>query len=84
MDDSRKQPPAVQQGIAPPAATRPRRTAAGQDAISAGLRALWAALEDEPVPDDFLKLLDRIEAGQPLPTTPAPEPDSGPASGQDT
>ncbi|WP_372918109.1 NepR family anti-sigma factor [Sandarakinorhabdus sp.] len=84
MDDSRKQPPAVQQGNPQPAATRPRRTTAGQDAISAGLRALWAALEDEPVPDDFLKLLDQIEAGQPLPATPTPEPDSGSVSEQDT
>ncbi|MEI6484707.1 MAG: NepR family anti-sigma factor [Sphingomonadales bacterium] len=47
-----------------PAATpaRPARGAARADPISAGLRALWSAMESEPVPGDFLDLLDRMDA----------------------
>jgi hypothetical protein len=32
------------------------------DAIAAGLRQLFAPLAAEPVPDEFLALLDRIDA----------------------
>jgi hypothetical protein len=41
-----------------------RRRAQGADAISAGLRQLWAEVEQEPVPDEFLDLLDRIDAAR--------------------
>lgn len=54
-------------------AIRPR-TAAHADPISAGLRALWASLEEEPVPDDFLALLDRMDDAE------TPPPGRGPAT----
>ncbi len=44
----------------------PRREAAPlggkPDAVTTGLQQLFAAIADEPIPDDFLKLLDEIEA----------------------
>jgi hypothetical protein len=52
------------------------------DPISAGLKALWAAMENEPVPDEFLALLDRIDATRP-PVEPAVAPlDADPEAGQ--
>ncbi|MFN7177308.1 MAG: NepR family anti-sigma factor [Thermaurantiacus sp.] len=44
---------------APSGATRPRRAA--DDPVAAGLKRLWADVEAEPVPDDFLRLLDAID-----------------------
>jgi hypothetical protein len=38
---------------------RPRRAA--DDPVAAGLKRLWADVEAEPVPDDFLRLLDAID-----------------------
>ena len=32
------------------------------DPVTAGLRQMFAAIADEPIPDDFLRLLDDIEA----------------------
>ena len=32
------------------------------DPVSAGLQKMFAAIADEPIPDDFLRLLDEIEA----------------------
>ena len=32
------------------------------DPVTTGLQQLFAAIADEPIPDDFLKLLDEIEA----------------------
>lgn len=34
------------------------------DPIAEGLRRLWAEAEAEPVPDDFLDILDRIDAAR--------------------
>jgi hypothetical protein len=34
----------------------------GADAISVGLQQLFASVADEPIPDEFMALLDRIEA----------------------
>lgn len=34
----------------------------GSDPVTAGLRQMFAAIADEPIPDDFLRLLDEIEA----------------------
>ena len=59
MDDPSAELPA------PPAGAlygRPRRSRGGLDPISAGLRALWASMEEEAVPDEFRTLLDAIEA----------------------
>ena len=39
-----------------------RRIRADYDAIGAGLRQLWQSIENEPVPADFLILLDKIDA----------------------
>ena len=36
--------------------------AISSDAISIGLQQLFASIVEEPVPDDFLALLDQIEA----------------------
>jgi len=49
-------------GSAAPAPTVKRRSAAGpNDPISSGLRKLWDDVALEPVPDDFLALLDKIQ-----------------------
>lgn len=32
------------------------------DPVTAGLKQMFAAIADEPIPDDFLRLLDEIEA----------------------
>lgn len=45
-------------------ATGPTAASAGMDPIAIGLQHLFASVADEPVPDEFLKLLDRIEAGE--------------------
>jgi hypothetical protein len=58
MDDKREMPPAG----ARPRPVRARRVRQGVDPISAGLRALWASLENDPVPEEFLSLLERIDA----------------------
>jgi hypothetical protein len=34
------------------------------DLVSDALRQLWASAEDDPVPDDFLELLDRLDAAR--------------------
>jgi hypothetical protein len=34
------------------------------DPITFGLQRLFATVADEPVPDEFLSLLDRIEAAE--------------------
>lgn len=43
-----------------------RRTAAPvsgkPDAVTTGLQKLFAAIAEEPIPDDFLRLLDEIDA----------------------
>ncbi|WP_199555229.1 NepR family anti-sigma factor [Sandaracinobacteroides hominis] len=52
------------------AADVPRgRTAPGKaDPIADGLRRLWADAEAEPIPDDFLDILDRVDAARATPT----------------
>jgi hypothetical protein len=44
--------------------TRRDTTSAGSkpDAVTTGLQQLFASIAEEPIPDDFLKLLDEIEA----------------------
>lgn len=37
----------------------PRRSS---DPVTAGLQQMFAAIADEPIPEDFLRLLDEIEA----------------------
>ena len=37
-----------------------------QDTVIAGLQKMFAAIADEPIPDDFLRLLDKIEANEAL------------------
>ncbi len=62
MDQPRKQQRLAERPDEQPAITpRATRATPRPDPISAGLRALWASLEDEPVPDDFLALLDRMD-----------------------
>lgn len=66
MEDSRKDheaAPVASGGAAAPG-VRPRRGRGAADPISAGLKALWANVEKEPVPDEFLALLDRIDAAR--------------------
>lgn len=36
----------------------------GGDAVAAGLRQLWTQMENEPVPEDFLDILDRIDSAR--------------------
>lgn len=70
MDDARKTQPTAK-------AASLRVLPNVQDPISAGLKALWAAMEDEPVPDDFLALLDRIDKANPIDSM---DPEAGPAA----
>lgn len=39
----------------------PRTRRAADDPVAAGLRRLWSDVEAEPVPDEFLRLLDAID-----------------------
>ncbi len=34
------------------------------DPVTAGLQKMFAAIADEPIPDDFLRLLDEIDASK--------------------
>lgn len=47
----------------PPGSGRGGRRSPGArpDPIGTGLRQLWTDVENEPVPDDFLNLLDAID-----------------------
>jgi hypothetical protein len=50
------------------------------DLVSDALRQLWANAENDPVPDEFLNLLDQLDAAR-LPAqavAPADAPDEGP------
>ncbi|MEN9933257.1 MAG: Anti-sigma factor NepR [Pseudomonadota bacterium] len=72
MNHPRKQQRLAERDEPPAIKPRPSRAAPRPDPISAGLRALWASLEEEPVPDDFLALLDRMDEAD------APRPAGGP------
>lgn len=64
MDEAPNGPmQAVTIGTGKPAGVR-RHARQMADPISAGLKALWADIEKEPVPDDFLALLDEIDAAR--------------------
>ena len=54
MTSDHKPPPGV------PASRATARKA--EDPIAMGLRRLWADVESEAVPDDFLDLLDQIDS----------------------
>jgi hypothetical protein len=47
------------------------RTDGRDDPVIAGLRRLWNDVENEPVPDEFLALLEQIEKGADAPAAPA-------------
>ena len=53
----------------PPAdpAMKPTARQRAGDPIAEGLRRLWASAETEPVPDEFMDMLDRIDAARPKP-----------------
>jgi hypothetical protein len=59
---------------APTAARRNSRYA--HDPVSLGLRKLWHELESEPVPAEFLDLLDAIDAARTEPAAPKPDEES--------
>jgi hypothetical protein len=59
---------------APTAARRNSRYA--HDPVSLGLRKLWHELENEPVPAEFLDLLDAIDAARIEPAAPKPDGES--------
>lgn len=44
-----------------PDGAAPVRGGGQKDPIALGLRRLWAGVEQEDVPDDFLRLLDQID-----------------------
>ena len=44
-----------------PPALRPSHRST--DSVTAGLQRMFASIADEPIPDDFLRLLDSIDAG---------------------
>lgn len=68
-----------------PNMTRHQR-AGRPDLVSEALRQLWANAESDPVPDDFLALLDRLDNARGLDgaRTTASEAASGPATGDDS
>lgn len=79
MDDTPTSQSAPLQPAAKDVSAADQRPAeAAPDPISAGLKALWAAMENEPVPDEFLALLDRIDSANPAET---PTPPEAPANG---
>lgn len=54
-----------------------RHSRYAHDPVSLGLRKLWQHVENEPVPAEFLALLDAIDAAR----SPAPDqPDDGGAA----
>lgn len=52
------------------------------DAIAMGLQQLFATVADEPVPDEFLALLERIDAQEDARRKPAAAPAKTSATGQ--
>lgn len=52
--------------------------AARPDLVSEALRQLWSNAENDPVPDDFLALLDRLDAARATP----PQPDADPTAAE--
>jgi hypothetical protein len=50
------------------------------DLVSDALRQLWAKAESDPVPDDFLTLLDQLDEARTAGRGPAAGPLSGPLS----
>lgn len=57
------------------------------DPISLGLQHLFQSVVDEPIPDEFMALLDKIDSAASAKhtgNTPASEPESGPESGPET
>ena len=66
-------------GAPPETPTRPplaastaarRNSRYAHDPVSLGLRKLWHELENEPIPAEFLDLLDAIDAARTDPATP--------------
>ncbi len=49
------------------------QTGGDADPIRAGLKKLYDSVVEEPIPDDFLSLLDRIDAVRATPQTKAAE-----------
>lgn len=65
--------PAQRQVVAVRRGRRP-----GDDPVALGLRKLWQEVELEPVPDEFMDLLDAIDVAKTgVATPPAGEPDDG-------
>ena len=64
----------------PPVARSPRRSSKyANDPVALGLRKLWQGVEEEPVPDEFMALLDAIDSAQ---SADAPENDGKPEGGK--
>ncbi|QMW23470.1 NepR family anti-sigma factor [Sandaracinobacteroides saxicola] len=55
----------MQKPPSPDGSTAPRPGRSTQTAIDSGLKSLFAQIAEEPVPDDLLALLDRIDSAQP-------------------
>jgi hypothetical protein len=54
-----------------------RTSRAGRpDLVSDALRQLWSNAESDPVPDDFLALLDQLDAARANPGNPAASRDA--------
>lgn len=62
MDRLKKESLAAGQGKHESAGTDPVRRVNQPDPIADGLRKLWENVEKEPVPNEFLDILDRIDA----------------------
>ncbi len=45
-------------------AAGPSAAAGGPDSIAIGLQRLFASVAEEPIPDEFLELLNRIDASE--------------------
>lgn len=57
-----KQDDAMDAGMEHNALRREAPVAGKPDPVTTGLQRLFAAIADEPIPDEFLKLLDEIDS----------------------
>lgn len=53
---------AASSGPQPTRGPRPGAAGGAGDTVTRGLQKMFAAIADEPIPDDFLRLLDEIDA----------------------
>lgn len=61
--DAPERPVSLTEGVEADTATRPANQKAHQKAITRGLKTFFDAVASEPVPDDFMALLKKMDGG---------------------